>query len=89
MIKLKILGPGCRSCEMLEQMAAAGLMDVLDENPDLEATIVHIDDLDAILQYPVLVTPALVINEKVVSAGRVPHKQEIVNWIHEALNHNE
>lgn len=56
-------------------------MDVFEENPGLEATIEHIEDLDAILRYPILVTPALVINERLVCTGRVPPKQEIVRWI--------
>lgn len=88
MIRIKVLGPGCRSCYMLEQMASAGLMDVLEEHPNLEATIEHIEDLDAIMEYPIMVTPALVINERVVSSGRIPPKKEVVKWIKEALNHS-
>ena len=85
MIQIKVLGPGCRSFKAVEQMAAAGLMEIINGNPDFEATIEHIEDLDAILKYPILVTPGLVINERLVCAGRVPNKKEVVQWITQEL----
>lgn len=87
MLNIKVLGPGCAKCYSLERVAAAALEIMLNENPNLEATFEHIEDILEIERYPVLFTPALVINEKVVCAGRVPKKEEIISWYREALNH--
>lgn len=89
MLNIKVLGPGCAKCYALERAAAAGLEALLREKPELEATLVHIEDMLEIEQYPILFTPALVINEKVVCAGRIPKKEEVVKWYKEALNHSE
>lgn len=87
MLDIKILGSGCAKCYSLERAAAAALETLLNEHPDLEATLVHIEDILEIQRYPVLFTPALVVNEKVVCAGRVPKKEEVLKWYREALNH--
>lgn len=89
MLNIKILGPGCAKCYAVERAAAAALEALLRENPDLEATLVHIEDILEIEQYPVLFTPALVVNEKVICAGRVPKKEEVIKWYRDALNHTE
>lgn len=89
MLNIKILGPGCAKCYAVERVAAAGLEALLRENPELEATLVHIEDILEIEQYPILFTPALVVNEKVICAGRVPKKEEVIRWYREALNHQD
>lgn len=86
MLNIKVLGPGCAKCYSLERAAAAALEDMLNENPDLEATLEHIEDMLEIEQYPVLFTPALVVNEKVLCAGRVPKKEEIIAWYRAELD---
>lgn len=88
MLNIKILGPGCAKCYAVERVAAAALEVLLQENPELEATLVHIEDFREIEQYPILFTPALVVNEKVICAGRVPKKEEVIKWYREALNHS-
>lgn len=88
MLNIKVLGPGCAKCYSLERTAAAALEAMLAENPDLEATLEHIEDMLEIERYPVLFTPALVINEKVVCSGRVPKKEEVIAWYRAALDHN-
>lgn len=88
MLNIKVLGPGCAKCYALERTAAAGLEALLRENPELEATLVHIEDPSEIEQYPILFTPALVVNEKVVCAGRIPKREEVLKWYEEALNHS-
>jgi hypothetical protein len=85
MLQIKVLGPGCAKCYSVERAAAAALEEIARENPDLEATLEHIEDILEIEQYPVLFTPALVVNEKVVCAGRVPKKNEVVAWYRNAL----
>lgn len=76
MLTIKVLGPGCAACKRLEALTRK----VIDEL-GLEAQIEKVEDLDAILAYPILATPALVINERVVCAGRVPSRAEIAQWL--------
>jgi hypothetical protein len=64
------------------------LEQLLSEKPDLEATLIHVENLEEISRYPVLFTPALVVNEEVVCAGRIPKKDEILQWYRKALNGN-
>lgn len=85
MLQIKVLGPGCAKCYAVERAAAAGLEELAKENPDLEATLEHIEDILEIEQYPILFTPALVVNERVVCAGRVPKKNEVVAWYRSAI----
>ncbi len=89
MLNIKILGPGCAKCYAVERVAAISLETLLREIPDLEATLVHIEDWNEIGQYPILITPGLVVNEKLVCAGRVPKKEEVIQWYREALNQND
>ena len=85
MVNIKVLGPGCRKCQLVEQMAAAGLLELLSEDQKLEATLEHVTDLLEIEKYPIFTTPALVVNEKVMCAGRVPNKQEVIGWLKQTL----
>jgi hypothetical protein len=89
MLNVKILGPGCAKCYAVERAAIAGLEALMREYPNLEATLVHIEDIQGIEQYPILFTPGLVINEKLVCAGRIPKKEEVIEWLIEMLNHSE
>lgn len=86
MLSIKVLGPGCAKCYALERVAAAGLQALLRERPDLEATLQHIEDYNEIQKYPILFTPGLVVNENLVCAGRIPKKEEIIQWYRQALN---
>lgn len=76
MIRVKILGGGCTSCKMLETL----VYEVIERLP-LPVNVEKISDLSVIQSYNVLTTPGLVVNEKVVCAGRVPGKNEIAQWI--------
>ncbi|MFH1625146.1 MAG: thioredoxin family protein [Pseudomonadota bacterium] len=78
-IQIKILGPGCITCDRLEQETMAALAE-LDIAVDLE----HIKDPKEIGKYGVMGTPALIINKKVESVGRVPGREQIKRWIREA-----
>jgi small redox-active disulfide protein 2 len=78
-MQIKVLGTGCPKCKRLEQLAHEAIAEA-----GVEAEIVHITDMDAILQYPIVSTPGLVIDEEVKSAGRLPRKEEIIAWLREA-----
>lgn len=66
-MEIKILGPGCRNCETLEERTRSALTAL-----NHEATISKVTDYGDISAYGVMQTPALVINERVVLSGRVP-----------------
>jgi len=85
-LHIKVLGPGCEACDWMEQQAIAALEALAEEIPDLEATIQHITDYAEITKYPILFTPGLVINEKLVCAGRIPKVEEVVAWLRQALD---
>jgi len=79
-LTIKVLGSGCATCKKLEELArraAAGLA--------AEAQVVKVTDAVEISHYRVLATPGLVINEKLVSAGRLPSIAEISSWLADAL----
>ncbi|KPL72871.1 thioredoxin family protein [Leptolinea tardivitalis] len=76
MMNVKILGSGCANCQRLEALTKK----VIDEL-GVEAQIDHVRDYAEIMKYPILSTPALVINEKVVASGRIPSENEIKGWL--------
>jgi small redox-active disulfide protein 2 len=88
-LNVKVLGSGCANCQRVEQQAVTALEIVAGENPSLEATIQHVTDHEEIMQYPILATPGLVVNEQVVCAGRIPTVDEVVGWLRQALDKNE
>jgi small redox-active disulfide protein 2 len=78
MLQVKVLGSGCTNCQKLERETRAALD---------EATITYelskVTDYADIAGYGVMRTPALVINEEVVSSGKIPKHEQIVNWARE------
>ena len=71
-MEIKILGPGCPKCKILEKLTREVV-----ENNNIEATVTKVEDIVAIMNYGVMSTPALVIDEKVVLKGRVPSADEL------------
>ena len=76
MLTVKILGPGCANCRRLEEVARKAASDA-----NIEAQFVKVTDYPGILAYNILTTPGLVINEKVVSSGRIPAPATIAQWL--------
>lgn len=69
---IKILGTGCAKCKKLETNALAAVAEL-----GLQVEIQKVTDLDQIMDYGVMMTPALVINEKVVAAGKLLSSSDI------------
>ncbi len=80
MLTIKILGPGCPNCKKVEEIARRALAALA-----IEADVVKVTDMAKITEYPILGTPGLVINEKVVCSGRIPSEAEVTTWIANAL----
>ena len=75
-MEIKILGTGCPKCKTLEKAT----QDVVAEMK-IEANITKVVDIMKIMEYGVMHTPALIINEKVVLSGRVPSQNELKELI--------
>ena len=85
MLVVKVLGPGCKNCERLQMHAVQAAEQVQTENPKLEVTVEKVTNVNTFLDYGLLKTPGLVINEKLVSSGRIPSQSQIAGWMEEAL----
>jgi small redox-active disulfide protein 2 len=87
MLSIKVLGPGCANCQRVAQMVMATLGELETELGDKcpEATLQKITDHGEFLNYGVMVTPGLVINEKLACTGRIPTKAEVRQWLTSAL----
>ena len=77
MIEIKILGSGCARCESLEKMTRKAV-----EELKLEASVEKVGDIQEILTYSVMRTPALVINEKVMFSGELPGMTELKSLLY-------
>lgn len=80
MITVKVLGSGCANCNRLEQIAKKVIQSMA-----LEADIVKVTDHMEIMEHGVLNTPGLIVNDEIVSSGRIPSEAEITTWIVTAL----
>ena len=80
MLTIKILGSGCANCKRLEQIARKVV-----EELQLEAEVIKVTDYNEILKSNIISTPGLVVNEKVVSSGRIPSPAEVTTYLTNAL----
>ena len=80
MITIKVLGPGCMNCEKVEQNTRNAVTYM-----GLEAEISKVTDREKMQNYGLLATPGLVINEKLVCAGRIPEEGEVMTWLADAM----
>ena len=75
-IEIKVLGPGCGNCKRLYAEAQKAV-----DQFGSPATITKVEDIQDIMAYKILATPALVINGEIKSAGRIPNAAEITTWL--------
>jgi small redox-active disulfide protein 2 len=83
-MNIKILGTGCAKCNQVEKTAREVVKEL-----GIDAIIEEVKDIKKILEYNVLITPGLVINGEVVSAGHIPSKAEVTQFIVNALDKEE
>jgi len=80
MLTIKVLGSGCANCKRVEQIARKVITDM-----GIEAEVIKVTEYPEIMKYNIMSTPGLVINEKVVSTGRIPTPVEVTTWLTSAL----
>lgn len=71
-MEIKVLGSGCAKCKTLERLTREAV-----EELQLDANIEKIEDIQKIVEYGVMFTPALVVDGEVIVKGRVPKLDEI------------
>jgi len=75
-MNIKILGTGCPKCLTLEKKVLE-----IREKYSLDFSVEKITQIEDIMAYGVMMTPGLVIDETLKSAGRIPKEQEILDWL--------
>ena len=80
MLSIKVLGSGCANCHRVEELAKQAVAQL-----GVEAKVEMVTEMHEIMRYGVMGTPGIVINEKVVSTGRVPALSQITTMITTAL----
>ena len=78
MISVKVLGSGCKKCQNLENK----VRELVTAN-NIDATVEKVTDIQEMVRYGIMMTPGLIINEKVKSFGIIPKDEQIVNWLKE------
>ena len=80
MLTIKVLGSGCANCHKVEELAKQAVTQL-----GIQAKVEMVTDMQEIMRYGVMGTPGIVIDEKVVSTGRVPALSQITTMITSAL----
>ncbi|NOT03099.1 MAG: thioredoxin family protein [Anaerolineales bacterium] len=80
MLTIKVLGSGCANCKRVEQ-----IVHKVVEEMTLQAEVIKVTEYPEIMKYNIMSTPGLVINEKIVSTGRIPTPAEVTAWLTSAL----
>ena len=80
MLTIKVLGSGCANCKRVEQIVHKVVQEMT-----LEAEVIKVTEYPEIMKYNVMSTPGLVINEKIVSTGRIPTPAEVAAWLANAM----
>ena len=78
MVSVKILGTGCKKCQNLENKVRE-----LTASNNINAVVEKVTDIQEMLNYGIMMTPGLIINEKVKSYGVIPKDDQILKWLKE------
>ena len=77
-MELKVLGTGCPRCKMVYANAQRAIAEL-----GIDVKLEKVDDIDEILRYGVMMTPAVVIDGRVRASGRIPSTEELKRWLEE------
>ncbi|MBU1086815.1 MAG: TM0996/MTH895 family glutaredoxin-like protein [Candidatus Omnitrophica bacterium] len=75
-MKIEILGTGCPKCKKLYENVQEAV-----KQKNIDAEILKVTEINEIMEYGIMITPALVVDGEVKAAGKIPSVNEIVNWI--------
>ena len=78
MTSIKILGVGCSKCRALE----GKIRDLISKN-NLQAEVIKVEEIQEMMSYGIMMTPGLVINEKLKSSGIIPKEDQLLIWLKE------
>ncbi|MGE0021933.1 MAG: thioredoxin family protein [Draconibacterium sp.] len=78
MLNIKVVGSGCPNCQKLEQLCR----EVINEN-NIEAEIEKITDVNRFAELGIMMTPGLLVDDKVLSSGKIPTKSTLEHWLKE------
>ncbi len=76
MKQVKVLGTGCPKCTKLAEMVTK-----ISKDQSLDIELTKVTDMNEIIKYGVMMTPGLVIDEKVISSGKLPSEDELKNLL--------
>lgn len=80
MLDIKVIGSGCMNCNHLEELCKQVILE-----EDLDANIEKITNVEKFSELGIFMTPGLIINNEVVSSGKVPDKITLKRWLLERL----
>lgn len=80
-MNIKILGSGCSRCRKLDEK----VRELVSKN-NIEANIEKVTEIQEMINYGIMATPGLVINEKLKSSGIIPKDEQILSWISEEIS---
>jgi small redox-active disulfide protein 2 len=81
MLNIKVVGSGCFNCNKLEQLCR----EVVADN-NIDAEIEKITDITTFADLGIIITPGLLLDNTVVSSGKIPSKESLEKWIKEAAD---
>ncbi len=81
MLHIKVVGPGCMNCEKLANMCQSVIIE-----KEIEGDIEKITDREKITELGIVMTPGLIINDKVLCSGKIPTQTTLEHWILDAVN---
>lgn len=76
MTSVKILGSGCKKCQTLE----AKVRELIEQNK-IEANVEKVTDINEMVNYGIMMTPGLIINDEVKSVGIIPKEEQLIEWL--------